>query len=77
MQYIKCLVFEPSSWELSHFTPIFRKQEKFRFASFEFLLQLMKSLRLPFNEDHADKHLLINVVLTSDDKQSCKFLLSL
>lgn len=68
MQYLKNLVFEPSSWELSHFTPICRNQETLGFASSEFLLQLMKNLRLPCSEDRTDKHLLINSVLTSDDK---------
>lgn len=62
--------FESSSWELSRFTPLFRKQEKFRFSSFKFLLQLMKNLRLPFNEAHTNKHLLIHFVLTSDEKRN-------
>lgn len=68
MQYLKSLVLELFSWELSRFIPICRNQETLRFAFSEFLLQLMKNLRLPFCEDHTDKHLLINSVLTLGDK---------
>lgn len=49
-------------------TPIFTKLKNFIFAPFEFLLQLMKDLRLPFSDENTDKHLLISFVLTSDDK---------